>query len=281
MPNEKQKRTLLIDGDILAYQTALKIEKAVPWDEDGNEWTYHFNAPQGYIQMEEALATLQEELEADAIVVCLTDPKPDRNFRKSFMPTYKEARKLTRKPMALACLRTYLEENYKTYIRESLEADDLMGILATSKKIIQGEKIIVSIDKDMLTIPAKVFSQNTYKKLKRSKSSTTYEDAIVDVTQEEADRFHLLQTLTGDVTDGYDGCPSVGKKRAEEILDSPTVQVRYEHEFTRGKRKGETETRWKDGEECSTWEAVVSHYEKNGLTEQDALDNARAARISR
>jgi DNA polymerase-1 len=62
----------------------------------------------------------------------------------------------------------------------------------------------------------------------------------------------LYQTLIGDSTDGYTGLPGCGPKSAEKILNA----------------------------ECS-WEAVVAAYETKGLTEEDALLQARVARILR
>ena len=61
-----------------------------------------------------------------------------------------------------------------------------------------------------------------------------------------------IQTLTGDVTDGYAGLKGVGPKSAEKIL---------------GARP--------------TWDAVVAAYQKQELTEDYALTQARLARILR
>jgi DNA polymerase-1 len=73
----------------------------------------------------------------------------------------------------------------------------------------------------------------------------------VFITRETADYMHLYQTLTGDATDGYPGLPGCGPKGAEKVLEDPT------------------------------WAAVVEAYEKKGLTEDDALIQARCARILR
>jgi len=73
----------------------------------------------------------------------------------------------------------------------------------------------------------------------------------VDITPEEGARWHLTQTLSGDNTDGYSGVPGIGQKRAEKIF----------------KEKG------------YTWQAVVETFIEKGLTEQDALTNARLSRI--
>lgn len=78
-------------------------------------------------------------------------------------------------------------------------------------------------------------------------------DDLRKITKEEADFQHLVQTLAGDATDGYFGVPRVGLKTAEKILN-------------------------KDGAE---WQTVVNTYEKAGMTEEDALLNARMAFILR
>ncbi len=71
------------------------------------------------------------------------------------------------------------------------------------------------------------------------------------VTPEEGATWHLTQTLSGDQTDGYGGVPGIGIKRAETLF----------------KDKG-----------CS-WKTVVDAFKEKDLTEQDALINARLARI--
>ena len=73
----------------------------------------------------------------------------------------------------------------------------------------------------------------------------------VTISPDEGARWHLIQSLAGDNTDGYSGVPGVGVKRAEQIF----------------KLKG------------YTWKAVVETFEEKGLTEEDALINARLARI--
>lgn len=80
----------------------------------------------------------------------------------------------------------------------------------------------------------------------------TKHDKLFEVSVEEADRYHLTQALTGDATDGYAGCPGIGPVAAAKILDK----------------------------ECS-WAAVVAAYEKAGLSAEEALVQARVARICR
>jgi len=114
---------------------------------------------------------------------------------------------------------------------------------------VKGEKVIVSIDKDMKTIPGLFIRWGT-------------EDAeLIEVTEQQADYWHLYQTLTGDVTDGYKGLPGCGPKGAEKVLDSFTTET----------------ASWLP----VAWQHVVAAYEKKGLNEDDAIIQARMARILR
>jgi len=76
-------------------------------------------------------------------------------------------------------------------------------------------------------------------------------DETFTISPEEGAAWHLSQTLSGDSTDGYSGVPGIGVKRAETLF----------------KKEG------------YSWKTVVKAYEDKGLTEQDALVNARLARI--
>ncbi len=98
------------------------------------------------------------------------------------------------------------------------------------------DSIIISEDKDMLTVPGKLYRGGE----------------LLTVTPEMARYQHMYQTLTGDATDGYPGCPGVGPKTAEKLLQ---------------------------GAPEGFWGVVVQAYEKAGLTEDDALLNARMAYI--
>ena len=76
-------------------------------------------------------------------------------------------------------------------------------------------------------------------------------DETFTITPEEGAKWHLIQTCAGDSTDGYSGVPGIGVKRAEALFD----------------KKG------------YSWKTVVETFEDKGLTEEDALLNARLARI--
>lgn len=235
------KRTLLIDGDVVAYKSAAVVEKGFDWG-DGL-WTLHADEKEAIARLEADIDDMLEKLEATDAEIALTDS--EGNWRKTVYPAYKSNRKAVRKPLVLRAMRQYLMDNFETRLRPTLEGDDIMGILATHSTLVQGEKIIVSIDKDMKTIPGLIYNPGRE------------EEGIVSITREQADRWHMFQTLTGDTTDGYPGCPSIGPKKADDILSKC------------------------EAEGVPFWPAIVATYERCGLTEADALAQARVARICR
>lgn len=256
------KRILLIDADVVAYEAASSVEQATDWG-DGF-WTWHTDENETRRACLDQIDKYMDTLKADEYKLCLTDS--EGNFRFDVLPTYKGNRKSLKRPIILQHIKQWMIDDLGAYWRQGLEGDDCMGILATSKSV-KGEKIIVSIDKDMKTIPG-LFYRNE-------------EAGLVEISQEEADRFHLTQTLAGDVTDGYDGCPGIGMERAAKALEAMTKLVPFEHTLSRGPRKGQTETRYEEVPTDDPWEVVVSRYQAAGLGETEALTQARVARILR
>lgn len=256
------KPTLIIDGDIIAYKAAASVEKSIKWDE--SLWTIHAYEHEGIEAMGAQINRIVERLNGGDIVFALSD---GRSFRYDVWPAYKSNRKEVRKPMLLPVLKQHLLDNYRTYLRPRLEGDDILGILMTSKVIIPGEKIQVSIDKDQKCIPGRFYNQNR--------------DELLEITDAAADRWHAIQSLAGDPTDGYPGCPGMGMDRAVAAVDSMTKLVPYEHVMKSGKRKGAVEVRYSEEPTKSLWEVVVSRYIAAGLTERDALIQARCARLLR
>lgn len=262
-------RTLLIDADVVCYEVAMSAEVAINWAEIGEPdlWTIHAKQGETEDRFRAAIAALQEVTNCDEAVLCLTDASA--NWRLSVYPAYKSNRSGKRKPMLLPVLRELALAEFKTFLRPSLEGDDCLGILATHPKLIPGEKVVATKDKDLKTIPGTHY--NWGKPVL----------GLFEVSPEEADAFHLRQALAGDATDGYPGCPGIGMDTAQDRLKDGVAWESYPHEFKSGPRKGTVETRWRKIEATSPWHTVVSHYEKAGLTEADALVQARVARILR
>ncbi len=237
MSCDKHHRIALVDGDIYIFQAAVVAETPTDW---GNGlWTLHADQREAEVMLHQKLYELQATVDADEVIVALSSRE---NFRKDILPTYKGNRKDVRKPMLIPALRQYVQEQFQTYERPGLEGDDILGILATWDGL-RGTKIIVTGDKDMYTIPGYVYM------------SHKHEFGIAKVSEEDARYQHMLQTLTGDTTDGYSGCPGVGPVKARKVLDAV------------------------EGEPKDYWGAVVKAYEKAGLSEEEALVQARVAYI--
>ena len=234
--------TILLDGDIVAYQFASAAEKSVNWG-DGL-WTLHAFEDEVTAPMDDFLVKLQDKLDASRLIIALTDGV---NWRLDVLPTYKSNRSDKRKPMLLPFARQYLLDKYETFLRPTLEGDDVLGILMTHPKLVPGPKVLASIDKDMQTIPGSHYHMR--------------DDRTFDVSPAYATYRHFLQTLTGDTTDGYSGCPGIGPKRAEAILEGFC-------DHTAGTFDAE-----------GAWAQIVKVFEKAKLGESEALTQARVARI--
>ena len=236
------KRLLLVDGDIVVYQAAAVAEKPIHWG-DGL-WTLHADENEARASVDRRLAEYMETLEADGMILSLSDKT---NFRYNVYPEYKSNRKDKRQPMLREQLKQYCLDNYETFLRPGLEGDDVLGILATSPVIVKAqEKIIVSEDKDMRTIPGLYCNFKKYA-----------EDGVRTITENEATWWHMTQTLTGDTADGYPGLPGCGPKGAEKILGTDPAEWTY----------------------AIMWPKVVEAYGKKHLSEDVALQMARISRI--
>jgi len=222
--------TLLIDGDIFIYKAAVGAQTAVDFG-DG-QWGMGADLPAAKAHLDEIFKQIQTTLKADIIVIALSDRQN----------SYKANRKDTQRPLLLEPLRQHVRDSYSFFERPLLEADDVLGILATNPKIIKGTRIIVSSDKDMRTIPCLLYNPD-------------WHEEPEEITKFQADYSFHVQILTGDRVDGYGGCPNVGKKKAAKLLA--------------------------DTDPAQWWGIIVGQYEKAGLGEADALQTAQVARILR
>jgi DNA polymerase-1 len=264
-------RHLLIDGDIIAYQAAVVSQHTFVDDAGWHQPVA--NRGEGEAVVDNLLFTLKQGLKADDYNVYLSDPLD--NWRKQVDPSYKANRKELVRPLLLTYLKDYIAEKYAASRWPGLEADDVLGIQATSVSWPKDmEVVVVGRDKDFLSIPG------LHHTVGRDRG-TDGKLIIRTVTQWEADRFHLMQTLAGDRVDGYYGCPGIGMERAAQIIDSPMRLVPKPGIKTRGINKGEPVTRWMGEPTTDLWAAIVSQYEKAGLSEREALVSARLARILR
>ena len=237
-------RTILLDADIVAYKAACVNEKHYDFGDTGV--AVHLDHDQVITMVDNLIGEYCEATKAKRAVICLSDP--DVNFRKQLDATYKANRKSTVPPQMLVWAKEYLAHEYPSFIRPRLEADDIMGILAMrpsllGKRYAGDQCIMVSEDKDMRTIPALLFNPNQPKQ------------GVISISEDDAIRFHMWQTICGDATDGYPGARGVGPK-------SDFVTYLME-----------------DAERSEFWNVVLEAFASKGFTEEDAILQARLAHI--
>jgi DNA polymerase I len=224
---------LLIDSDITCYQAASSAEQEIEWDCD--TWTIDTDLIKAKKHFDWLLSEYKKLTGIDEFKLCFSHKT---NFRKELYPEYKGNRK-GRKPVGYSAIKEWAMNTYPSFCKEGLEGDDCMGILATKHP---GKTILVSMDKDLKTIPGKFF-----------KLSPDGNHEMLEISEQDAEYHFLTQALTGDASDGYPGLPGVGPKKAEELL----------------KKRG------------AVWKTVEDAYASSGLTKDDAILQGRLARILR
>jgi len=218
--------TILIDGDLLLYKCCAAAEVETVWDD--NLITMHSSISAVRLLLADAVDTLRSKLGRRRKVIITLSHRD--NFRKMLEPTYKGNR-ISKKPIGYLQAVEYVREAWDTVTLPALEADDVMGIMATSGRY--KDPIIVTEDKDLKQIDCSIFNPRT--------NEFVAHDPM----------FHMVQTLAGDRADGYGGCPGYGEISARKLLESLQPEE------------------W--------WPAIVAAYVKKGLTESEALLQARLA----
>ena len=226
---------VLLDGDMFVFRACSSCERETDWG--NNIWTLHVDLEEAKNRfldiVEDAIARAFDKMKYSGgynVILCFSSPE---NFRKKILPTYKANRAGRRKPVAYKAVVDWVKKNFKTKEIEGLEADDCLGILATKD---DSNCIVISGDKDMKTIPCLHFD--------------FLRDKFFETTPEQSQYYFFMQTLMGDVTDGYSGCPKIGAVTAKKLWDK----------------------------DCS-WNTVVKAFESKGLSEEVALQQARVAKI--
>lgn len=234
-----QLTRILVDADGIAYRCASAVQETIDWG-DGDV-TVSTDLDGAISSMESALARIKDACGGGDLLLIWSCPTR-RYFRHDLLPTYKGHRKGAA-PECLQELREWASTWHPSKWRANLEADDVLGILGTNPRLIVGERIIASDDKDLLQIPGLHFTPRTP------------EEGVFRVSPEYAERQLWLQTLTGDAVDGYAGCPGIGPVKAGKILD----QAASDGVPLRG--------------------AVKDVFLKRGLTEEEFLTQHYVARI--
>ena len=216
---------LLIDADFIVYKSCAAAETEIDFGEDVIVVTSKFS--EAYNLVKKELKKIQDQFLDPEVILFFSDSK---NFRKKILPDYKGHRN-RKKPCGYKRVINKLKTEYEVIVLPTLEADDAMGIYATSFK----DTCICSPDKDMKQIPGNLYDMSDF----------------YQIDDCEGKRWHLIQTMAGDQTDGYGGVPGIGVKRAVSIFE-------------------------KDG---YSWKTVVKTFAEKDLSEEIALQNAQLAKI--
>lgn len=268
--NELRKGILVMDGDWLVFQAMAASEVETDWGDD--MWTLECDHAKAWSILCDSIKSYAGRKKAwlgAPIVLAFTH---DDNWRKGVLPTYKDNRKKTRKPVGYRAFLERVWENEEWFsIREDrLEGDDVMGIIGSDPALFGFKKaVLVSCDKDFKTIPGCDFLWCTT-------------GNILSHDLKEADYWHMFQTIKGDITDGYGGIPGWGDT-AEGFLKEPFFTEQETTEIKAGKNKGQLKTQWVKREQGdkSLWECMVSIAAKAGMSEAELLKQAQMARILR
>jgi DNA polymerase-1 len=92
---------------------------------------------------------------------------------------------------------------WKVESLRDVEGDDVLGILYK-----EGD-VIVSTDKDMLTLPGLHYRSGDF----------------LEITRREADIAFYCQALVGDASDHYPGCPGYGPVTATKLLAGAMTEL--------------------------------------------------------
>ncbi len=217
---------LLCDADYIVYKCCAAAESEIDFGDDVIVVTSTFKDAYSCVKRE--LNRIANKFGSfDEMILFFSDSK---NFRKDIQKDYKGHRN-RKKPCGYRRVINKLSEEYSVIKMPTLEADDSMGIYATKNT----GNIIVSPDKDMRQIPGMLWN---------------FEESTL-IKPEDGAKWHLIQTMAGDNTDGYAGVPGIGVKRAVALFE----------------------------EKGYSWKTVVEAFKEKGLSEDIALENARLARI--
>lgn len=288
----KLKIGLALDMDYLIFSAMSASEEEQDWGED--VWTLYCDHKKARDILFGTIKTIKADIAGqlkrkfkltedkyEFIDLCILSG--DDNWRKDVLETYKANRKGKRKPVGYPKFCQELMDHYSenAFKWHGVEGDDVCGILMTNPSLAGCDRVIsVSCDKDFNTVPGYFFWLTQMELIKNDEAT--------------ADLHHMYQTLKGDTTDGYGGCPGVGEAFGGglwEWLQDPEYFYQAIKVMKSGARKGEEVPYWtscKRGDEefdlhqgPSLWRCMTSLAEKQGMPESDLIVQAQVARILR
>lgn len=225
-----------IDADILLYKAGMPNQSEVDWGDTGSSTIIDLDtAKQAFVDMVAYImgqTTGNNLNESYGLAI-----SQGKNFRYDLRSDYKHNRPET--PEIIRQLKAWVLSRFSHKIMPNpsktliLEADDILGLAQ------RDDTVLVSTDKDLRQIPGLHWNFS--------------KPVIHYIKPVDALKWHYIQALMGDPTDGYCGCPNVGKSTARRLIDATPDNL------------------W--------WHTVLHTYNMAGLDETEALTQARLAKI--
>jgi DNA polymerase I len=239
------KTDILLDSDVLLFQSLLVGQIDEMWDEDVvirccdlKECRDHY-----WRSVHELVDTIGTTM--DRVYHCFT---LGSMFRRTLDPNYKNGR--AEKPVGYAAFRNELLGEPNCSVFKEIEADDIISITARNNLLEGRPYVVCSVDKDLRQVPGKHYwpwHPNPAR-------------VMTSVSVEEAEANFWRQALQGDSGDKVPGCPGVGEVTARKTLAGLDPM-----------------------DATANWKAIVRAYEKANTPdpEADALLTARLVRLLR
>ena len=249
---------LIFDGDTVIYRAASSCEHKVDWGGFYTIYSDHKECQQRFIAIfEEIMSNLRKhkKLTTYSVTMCVSDKK---NFRKLLLPTYKANR--NPKDEQLEAIETD-SISYVSYSNPLAKLRKPSGYARLLQWVRENYHVVCYpyLEADdtcsLLSSPETILVSldKDFCTIPETWFYNFYRDELMYNTQESADYFWLVQCIKGDPVDNYKGIKGFADKKAKKLFD------------THG----------------TSWETVVAAYEDNGYTKEDALVQARVARILR
>lgn len=254
----QRPRMLVWDADLIVYQAIWQHMRETRVDDD--QWTWTVDLGELKRDLGGRVAETETLLWADRSVFCIGSRS---NWRQMVLPSYKGNRG-TKKPLGWWRVMDWLAKACGETVQvATLEADDVAGIIHTAGdnvvRFADGveidrrgwETVTVSEDKDFQCLPGLWFNP------RHPEGGPRF------ISFQQAQWWHGVQTLTGDATDNYSGCPGVGPVKAKKVLPIPDSGLNDQ------------------AYQAAVWAAVLKEFAEKGLDNREALTQATVAYLLR
>lgn len=243
---------LLVDADILVHRSSASAERSVVWNGadylSGDEMENYAPSDDTIYTQWASFGDARQHFEQSVEDLILATGMSELVFVLSdkSVPVFRKDIVSTYKGNRADVRKPFTFSPLRRYLIDHVAYETVLEPRLEGDDVLgllaKDDDVIWSIDKDLKGVPGNHWDHEG--------------ESVIQISQYEADHFWMTQVLTGDPTDGYKGCPGVGAVKAQRILDGlKTVD--------------------------EMWDAVVVAYTSKDLTEQDALNQARLARILR